>query len=211
VKKLVIWGCGGHAREVNYLCEQLDYKVEGFLDERPEMKGKIVDDLPVLGDIHDILGLRGDVEIVCSGVGDPKLKKRFVEKTLQAGFHLAGPLIHPSVTVSKRNSIGNNSIICEGCVLTINIRIGNFVVINRMTTIGHDAVIQDYVTVSPGVNISGHVSIEEGAYIGTGASIREKMTIGAWSVIGGGAFVNQDVLEKSLYAGVPAVFKKTLP
>ena len=64
MKKLVIWGCGGHAREVNWLCEQAGYEVAGFLDERPEWKGQIVNGVPVLGDLPDIDHLGDEVEIV---------------------------------------------------------------------------------------------------------------------------------------------------
>jgi sugar O-acyltransferase (sialic acid O-acetyltransferase NeuD family) len=208
MKRFVIWGCGGHAREVNWLCEQLGCEVVGFLDERPEMKGQIVNEIPVLGDLPDIEALRGEVDIVCAGVGDPALKKRFVDKTLKAGFQLAKPLIHPNVKISKRNRIGEGCIICEGSILTDNIDIGKHVIINRSANISHDVVIGDYATIAPGVNIAGNVIIGEGAYVGIGASIREKISIGAEAVIGGGAFVKDDVPEKTLVAGVPAQIKK---
>jgi acetyltransferase-like isoleucine patch superfamily enzyme len=71
-------------------------------------------------------------------------------------------------------------------------------------------VVKDLATLSPGVNVSGNVTIGEGCFIGTGASIREKLTIGAWSVVGGGAFVAGHVPERVLYVGVPAAFKKAL-
>ncbi len=208
MKRLVIWGCGGHAREVHWLCEQLGYEVAGFLDERPEMKGRIVNDIPVLGDLPDITALHGLVDVVCGGVGDPALRRRLVRKTLEAGFQPAGSLIHPSVTISKRNRIGTGCVICEGCILTVNIDIGNYVVINRSANISHDSVIGDYATIAPGANIAGNVTIGEGAYIGIGASIREKRTIGNEAVIGGGAFVKDDVPARTLAAGVPAQIKK---
>jgi sugar O-acyltransferase (sialic acid O-acetyltransferase NeuD family) len=210
MRKLVIWGCGGHAREVLDLSEQLELPVLGFLDERPGMKYTIVDDHPVLGDLHDIERMKNEVQIVVAGVGSPALKKRFAEKTAKAGFQPAQPLIHPTVRVSKRNSLGIGCILCEGSVLTVNIHVGRFAFVNRSTTIGHDVLLDDYVTVSPGVNISGNVTVGEGAFIGTGASIREKIVIGAWSVIGGGAFVKGNVPESTLYAGVPATFNKHL-
>ena len=210
MKKIVIWGCGGHAREVNHLCDQLKYEVIGFLDERPEMKGRIVNDIPVLGDLHDITSLKKQISIVCTGVGDPALKKRFVTKTKAAGFEIAESIIHPSVYISKRNTIGIGSIICEGAIITTNVHIGNFVIINRSSNISHDNIINDYVTIAPGVTIAGNVTIEEGAYIGIGSSIREKINIGPWSIIGGGAFVKNDIPGKTLYAGVPAKFKKDL-
>lgn len=210
IKALVIWGCGGHGREVLHLCEQIGVEVVGFLDERPEWKGQIVDDVPVLGDLPDISFMQDQVKIVCAGVGNPYLKKRFVEKTKKFGFQFADTLVHPSVFISKRNRLGMGSVICQGTIITTNVEIGNFVIINRGVNISHDDRIQNYVTVSPGVHIAGNVTIQEGAYIGIGSSICEKTTIGAWSVIGGGSFVKEDVPGNTLYAGVPAKFKKSL-
>jgi sugar O-acyltransferase (sialic acid O-acetyltransferase NeuD family) len=208
MKRFVIWGCGGHAREVKWLCEQLNYEVVGFLDERPEMHGNVISDTPVLGDLPDIEFLRGDVEIVCAGVGNPALRKRFVEKTLKAGFRPAQSIIHPDIRFSTRNRIGEGSMICEGSILTENIEIGNFVIINRSVNVSHDVVIGDYTTIAPGVNIAGNVTIGRQAYVGIGASIREKITIGDEAIIGGGAFVKDNVPPKALSAGVPAQIKK---
>ena len=151
------------------------------------------------------------MQIVCAGVGDPHLKKRLVEKTKKFGFQIADTLVHPSVVISKRNHLGIGGVICEGTVITTNIVVKNFVIINRNVNISHDDQIEDYVTISPGVSIAGNVTIQEGAYIGIGASIREKVTIGPWSIIGGGAFVKGDIPGNTLYAGVPAKFKKSLP
>ncbi|AET60679.1 acetyltransferase [Paenibacillus terrae] len=210
MKKIVIWGSGGHAREINWLCEELGVQVVGFLDERPEMKGHVVDGVPVLGTLADIEVLKHEVELLCAGVGDPALKKRFVYNTIRSGFRIASSLIHPHVRLSQRNIIGEGSMIFEGSVLSDNIKIGNHVIINRSVTISHDAVIGDYVTISPGVNLAGNVTINDGAYIGIGASVREKRHIGCWSMIGGGAFVKDDIPEFTMAAGVPAVVKKRL-
>ncbi|XXM72451.1 acetyltransferase [Lysinibacillus sphaericus] len=210
MKKLILWGCGGHAREVAHLCGQSGIEVSGFLDERFEMKGRFVDDIEVLGTLKDIRHLRDQAYVLCSSVGDPALKKRFSELTRSAGFQFPPPLIHPGVYISKRNKIGSGSIICEGAIMTTNVTIGEHVIINRGANISHDNKIGDYATIGPGANIAGNVTIKEGAYIGIGSSIREKTAIGAWSTIGGGAFVKDDVPERSLYAGVPAVFKKRL-
>ncbi|TDF92342.1 acetyltransferase [Paenibacillus piri] len=209
-RKLVIWGCGGMGREVLDLCEQLGREVIGFLDDRPDMRGQTVDGVPVLGGLADIVKLRGDVKVICAGVGSPVLKKRFVHQTKEHGFTLAETLVHPSVRLSPKNRLGLGSVICEGAILTIHVRVGDFVIVNTRATLAHDVTVADYATISPGVNISGNVSIGEGAFIGTGSALREKITVGAWSVIGGGAFVKDDVPAGVLCAGVPAVVKKKL-
>ncbi|WP_163856463.1 acetyltransferase [Paenibacillus elgii] len=210
MRKIVIWGSGGHAREVNWLCEEMGVQVLGFLDERPEMKGQLVNEVPVLGTLDDIESMRHEVEIVCAGVGSPALKKRFAYDTIRSGFHIADPLIHPRVRLSRRNIVGQGSMICEGTILTDNIRIGSHVIINRSANISHDTVIDDYVTIAPGVNLAGNVTLGEGAYIGIGSSVREKCRIGCWSIIGGGAFVKDDIPDFTMAAGVPAVVKKRL-
>ncbi len=209
-RELLIWGCGGFGREVHWLCEILGIEVVGFLDERPQMKGVVVDAVPVMGDITDLIHLRGKVPVLCAGVGDPALKRKFASKTLDAGFAFAEPIIHPDVRVSKRNHIGTGSVITEGTIMTVNVDIGRHVVVNLACTLGHDIVMEDYCTVSPGVNLSGNVRVGEGAYLGTGCAIREKVVIGPWSVVGGGAFVARDVRAHTLVAGVPADFKKDL-
>ena len=207
-KPVVIWGCGGHGREVRWLCDQIGVQVLGFLDERETMKGSLIDGLPVFGDLLHIEGLRETADVVCAGIGDPRVRQRLMDKSINAGFQVSRPLIHPTVLLSHTVRLGAGSVICAGCTLTVNISLGRCVVINRNATIGHDVTCGDFVTVAPGVNISGNVAVDSGAYLGTGASIREKVHIGAWSVIGGQAFVNSDVPAGKMYGGVPAVYLK---
>jgi len=178
MRKLVIWGSGGHAREINWLCEELDVQVVGFLDERPEVKGQLVDGVPILGTLVDIERLKAEVELVCAGVGDTSLKKRFTRETIRSGFRIASPLIHPHVRISQSNHIGEGSMIFQGSILSGNIRIGQHVIINQGVSISHDGIINDFVTVAPGVYIAGNVTIDEGAYVGIAASIRENRHIG---------------------------------
>lgn len=207
---IIVCGAGGHAREIHWLCEELGIRVAGFLDERPEMKGQLVEGVPVLGSWADIEALKGETALVCAGVGDPALKRRFAAEAARAGFRIAPPLIHPGVRWSRRNAIGAGSMIFEGTVLSENLAIGEHVIINRGVTISHDGIVGDYATIAPGVNLAGNVTIEEGAYIGIGASVREKRRVGCWSVVGGGAFVKDDIPGFVMAAGVPAVVKKRL-
>ncbi|MEB3100430.1 acetyltransferase [Ferviditalea candida] len=206
--ELVIWGSGGHARVVKQLCEQLGYRILGFLDERAEMKGRIVEQIPVLGDLGDISCLSESVQIVCCGVGEPALRRRLAVKTQQSGFQIAPPLVHPSAHYPEGCKVGAGSIVLEHSVLSSGCKIGEFVIVNALAFIGHDTVIEDYATISPGASIGGDVRIGRGSFVGIGASVREKVSIGDHSVIGGGSYVMNDVPDRVLMAGVPAVFKK---
>lgn len=190
---IIIWGCGGMGRDVRELCRVLDITVLGYLDERPEMRGRIVGDIEVLGDINDALPLRDGAAVVCAGVGDPRLKSRFLGKTAALGFRLAPPLIDPAVRIPPSAHIGTGSVICTGAVISANVRLHDHVIINMNASIGHDAELHDFVTVSPGANVSGNVTLDAGVFIGSNAAIREKVRIGAGSVIGACAYVHTDI------------------
>lgn len=207
---LVIWGCGGFAREVNELCREAGRRVTGFLDERPEMAGQMVDGVRVWGDLPAIAHLRGQIEVLCAGVGSPQLKRRLWERTQEAGHRIARPLIHPGVHLAASVQVEPGVVITAGCVLTVNIRVEAHATLNLLCTVGHDAVIGRFATLSPGVMVSGNVTVGAGAFLGSNAGVREKIHIGADAVIGGGAFVAEDVPPRTLFTGVPAKWKRDL-
>ena len=113
--------------------------------------------------------------------------------------------IHPSsILLGNDISIGEGSIICAGCILTTNIKLGNHTHLNLQTTIGHDCEIGDYFTTAPGVKISGNCKIYDCVYIGTNASVKEKISIHSLTTIGLNAGVVKNIEEPGVYTGTPA-------
>jgi len=106
-------------------------------------------------------------------------------------------------------NVGAGSMICAGNILTVNITIGKHVILNLDCTVGHDSVIEDYVTISPGCHLSGGTAIRRGAFLGTGVVTIENHEIGAYSKIGAGAVVINDIPEKVTAIGIPAKPKST--
>ena len=198
-----ILGAGGFAREVFNIFIDLkrDDEVIGFLEENCQRKGEIlngkpIDDLSVLKNLD-----RNNIKLVC-GIGTP-LRKRLIEYSTSLGYKY-DTIIHPSVIKSKWVTFGDGNIICAGNILTNQIIIGNYSILNLHCTIGHDAKIGNYTTISPGVHVSGKVSIGDECFIGTGAVIVEKVSIGKGSFIGAGAVVSKDIPENVLAVGIPA-------
>lgn len=137
-------------------------------------------------------------------------KKAVLVDFLKSTFHLQfSQLVHPTAYVSRYAKIGQGvfigarSVIGPGCVLK------EHVFVNRGVTVGHDTVLHEYVRLNPGSNIAGHVEIMDGATIGLGANVIEELVIGKGAVVAAGAVVIEDVQDRTLVAGVPAVFKKT--
>ena len=208
MKNIVIIGAGGFAREIQWLIKDIneqkqEWNLLGFIDENINNKGLELNNDKVLGTFKDIsINNYEDLYYVCA-VGDPKTKKELVKKAEKLGLK-AGILIHPSVIMSNFVEIGEGSIICAGSILTVNIKIGNHVIINIDSTIGHDAIINDFSTILPSVNISGNTVIEECVSMGTGSSIIQGLSIGKYSTIGAGAVVIKNIPLGSTAVGMPA-------
>ncbi len=215
MKRVAIIGAGGFGREVLQLL--LDCKTSGsflepvgFVDDDTSKKGSEIGGLPILGPVDQALGKDNPhgIDAILLGIGSPLAKRAVVSKI---GTRYAFPsLVHPSVIVGSRVHIGEGVLLTAGNIVTVDVKIENFAMINLSCTVGHDAIIGQYTVMNPGINLSGGTSIGEGAFIGTGATILEGRTIGSWSTIGAGAVVNKDIPSNSVAVGVPARVIKTI-
>lgn len=113
-------------------------------------------------------------------------------------------LVDPSVLYSNSVKIGEGAIVCAGTIITVDVNIGDHVIVNLDCTIGHDAVIDDFVTIYPSVNVSGNVLIGECSELGTGTQIIQGKKVISNTIIGAGAIVVKDCIESGTYVGSPA-------
>lgn len=208
MEKIAIFGAGGFGREVKFLIDQINEKNNswtfvGFFDDGIE-EGTFVNGFKVLGGLKDLNNYKETISVVFA-VGDPIIKRKIIQKIDNNLINFPN-LIHPNVQIGSDEfvEIGEGCIIAAGTVITVNIKIGNHVILNLLSTVGHDTVINDYASFMPGVNISGEVIIEEGVYVGTGAKIINQVKIGKDTIIGAGAVVSKDIPEKCTAVGVPA-------
>lgn len=204
MKDIVIIGAGGFGREVLWLIEEINLKEKiwnfiGFVDDYTPV-GEVISGYPVLGSIEWLKNQ--SLGVVCA-VGDPLTKKKILNKLVQSNNYYP-ILIHPETRKSNRVDIGEGTIICAGCIITVDISIGSHVIINLDCTIGHDALISNYSTILPSVNVSGNVHIDECVSIGTGSQIIQKVSIGKNSIIGAGSVVTKDIPKNVVAVGIPA-------
>lgn len=206
MKDLYIIGAGGFGREVAWLVERINevnptWNIKGFIDDNESLWGTKEDAYEVIGGC-DYLKTLGEVNAVCA-VGSAKVRKIIIDKFKDSTVKFA-TVIDPSVIISKRVEIGEGSIICAGTIITVDIKIGNHVIINLDCTIGHDDVIEDYVTIYPSVNVSGNVVLGECSELGTGMQIIQGKNVAPNTIIGAGAVVVRDCSESGTYVGSPA-------
>ncbi len=204
MNKLIIIGAGGFGKEVAWLAERINLKVPtweilGFVDDNAELQNKVINGYPILGGVSCLKEYE-DVFVVCA-IGSSKVRKVVINRLHGVKF---ATLIDPSVTISNKVNIGEGCIICANTIITVNIDIGNHVIINLGCTIGHDSQISNFVTLNPSVNVSGLVKIGECVEVGTGTQVIQNKIVESGSVIGAGSVVVKDIPANCTAVGIPA-------
>jgi len=207
-KDLVLIGAGNCGREILWqlsesVISKKQYNILGFIDDTPVLQGTIINGLHVLGNIQWLVNYKKDIcAIIC--VGSSQGRKSIYNRLME-NHHIEFPtVVMEGVKCSDTIEFGQGCIICISSILTINIAIGDFVLINYNSVVSHDTILEDYVTIYPSVNISGNVHIGDCTEIGVGARVIEKRKIGANTIIGAGAVVCKDIPDNCTAVGIPA-------
>lgn len=215
-KDIVIIGAGGFGREVKWMIERINqsaqkagtikpWNIIGFVDDGIE-QGTEICGIPVICKVDELAMVNDDIYAICA-IGASKVRRKIIEQFKTSNVTFPN-LFDPSAIYSPDLLLGKGNIICAGTILTVNIRLDDFVIINLDCTVGHDVYLSSFVTAYPSVNISGQVQIGECTEIGTGCQIIQDKQIGEETIIGAGAVVIRDIPNNCTAVGSPAKILK---
>ena len=205
---VLIVGAGGFGRETLSLLAALEasgtFVATGFADDSPDLQGRSVAGLPVLGPV-DIARELHELGVVVT-VGNPRRydTKRMIVERLGISPSRYVTLIHPTASIGTQVRVGHGTVILAGCVVTQGVTIGRHVAMMPNVVLTHDDDIGDFAILGAGARLGGSVTVGQGVYIGSGASVRESSVVGSGAMIGMGAAVVGDVPSGETWAGVPA-------
>ena len=213
---LAIFGAGGLGREVLVLARQINeavptWELFGFFDDQIPPAPELLD-LPYRGSSTDLLALGQHTPAaaplhVAVAMGNSQHRATVVARLRTAGPGLHFPaLIHPGVARQpyQRLRIGEGCLVQQGCLLTTNIQLGEFTLLNLGCTVGHDAVLDGFCSLMPHANVGGAAHLERGVYLGTNATVIQGVRIGAETIVGAGAVAVRDLPAGCTAVGVPA-------
>lgn len=209
----IIIGGGGFGREVKWLVERINKEHEkqkgtkrwellGFVDDGLK-EGEEIDGLKNIGNTSFLLKYQAPVSVACA-LGAAKTRKKVVTKLYKNENILFPNLIDPTTQMSESVRMGRGNIICAGNILTVDISIEDFLILNLDCTVGHDTKIHSFVTVYPSANLSGNTEIGEETEIGTGCHVIQGIKIGKQVTVGAGAVVIRGLEDGCTAVGNPA-------
>ncbi len=205
MKKLIIVGAGGFARELVDWIEDINdvtptWDLLGFIDDYPDALVGTHCKYKIIGTVKDWLP-SDDESFVC-GLAFPEVKKKVVGILESRGAKFVS-IVHPTAIISDSAQIGEGVVITPRSGVNADAFVGDFVSILE-SGIGHDARVGAFSTLSGRVNINGHVSVGESVYIGCAASIAPGKTVGDGASISIGSVVISNVKPGTTVYGNPA-------
>src|SRR5262249_25834273 len=200
--KLVIFGAGVIARMAHhYFTRDSEHEVVAFTVDEKYRPGDTFLELPLVP-LEGIKERYAPAEYkMFVGLGYARMNKAREEK-----YHQMKALGYKLVSyVSSRCSfltdhpVGDNCFILEDNTIQPFVKIGNNVTLWSGNHIGHDSVIEDHAFLTSHVVVSGHVRVGAYSFIGVNATLRNSITLAPATLVGAGAVVMKDTIEKGVY------------
>ncbi len=207
-EKLVIYGAGLGAKQALEIISKLSgIKIVGFIDDNPELKGRVIHSYKVLGGFGELSSAfkRSEFSGVVLSFHSEVRKKVFLRIKDKIPQIKIKTLIDSRAIVSDDVEIGEGTFIEAGAVIGPGVKIGDAVIVDLGVVICHDCQIGSYSHLSPGCTLSGIVCLKNNVLVGVGSSINSTVVIGENVIITPGSAVMNNIESDVLVSGIPAV------
>ena len=202
MKKLIIFGTGDIAKLAHYYfsCDS-EYEVTGFTVDKEYMTADVFLGLPVV-DFENIVEYcppaTHKVFVALSYAKMNRVRAQKYFKAKEMGYELA-TYVSSRCTFLTDKPVGDNCFILEDNTIQPFVEIGNNVTLWSGNHIGHDSVIEDHCFLASHIVVSGNVRIDQYCFIGVNATLRNSITIARETLVGAGAIIMKDTVEKGVY------------
>lgn len=207
LRRLLIWGAGGHAKVVADVARASGWEVVAFLDDDVSRQGQLFygarirpRDAFMRNSAPDA---GAEIEQVFVAIGDNAIRERCLA-TMQASGRSIPALIDPSARISPTAQLGPGTIVMAGAIVQADTQIGFGGIINTGASVDHDCIVGNCVHVAPGARLTGNVTVGDRSLIGAGSVVIPQVQIAADNTIGAGAAVVRDTKPGQVLVGVPA-------
>ena len=190
MKKIILIGAGGHSKScIEVISQTKKYKIQFIIDKKSE--GTFLGYKKVIYNKKHLAKLQKKIKhaFICFGQIKNKIAREKVFKELRnIGFQFPS-IKSKSAYISKTAQILDGTIIMNGCIINMDVKIGYNNIINTGSIIEHDVSIGNHNHIAPGAIINGGVKIGNNCFIGSGSIIKQGIKIKSNSFIQAGKII----------------------
>lgn len=195
IERVLILGGGNVATLVIDILNRIPQQSPiGILDDDPQLQGRSVLGVPVLGTFEaiDALHQQNAFDAAALAVGILPARKELFEQLTQRGIPFTN-IIDPTAVIGINASMGTGNMIMAFCRLGPESTIGDNNFLSAYVNIEHHNQLGSHCTFGPSVYMSGGVHIGNAVRFGTGISIEPRLTIGERAIIASGVTITTNV------------------
>ena len=210
MNKIAIYGAGGFGKEVACLINLINQKkpiwdLIGFLDDNFEKTGTSFFNLELLGGLDELNKFVEPLSIIFS-IGNPSVIQKICKKINNNNILFPNIISPDCIFLDPINiNLGKGNLIMPQSLISSNVKIGDFNLMNCGVSIGHDTTIGSYNSFMSYSKISGGVNIVDSNYFGACSLILQQKSIGSNTVIGASSVIMRNTEDDNTYLGNPAV------
>ncbi len=165
---LLILGAGGHGKsvaEAALLSGQWSSIV--FADDSWPQRTEVTG-FPIVANIEAIVQILPNISAAIPAVGNNHVRQVWFQKLKELAIPIA-TVIHPSAIISPTAVLGEGCCILAGCVIGVNVKIEQGVIVNLTSAIDHDTEIGMFSHLSVGVKITGNRTVAPSSFLAAGS------------------------------------------
>lgn len=213
MKKLGIFGAGGHAKVVADTAIRTGaFDVVAFYDDADHRRGlPFYLQRPIRGGREQLLtdARAGIIDAAFVAIGNNDARTTIGESLLGFGVELAA-LIDPNAIVSPSATIERGTLVVAGAIINADTRIERHVIINTGASVDHDCVVGAGVHIGPHATLCGGVHIGPQSLIGAGSTLIPTVHFPAGSILGAGSTLIATATLAGTWTGSPAIRSRSV-
>jgi sugar O-acyltransferase (sialic acid O-acetyltransferase NeuD family) len=209
--KIAIYGSGSLGQEVYLLIDSINKSSEsvllefiGFFDDDVQKLGQSCKYGKILGSSKDINQFNEPLNIAIA-IGNIKHLIRMRDNIVNTNIVFPN-LFAPNNIFFDRVSmlIGVGNLFLSNSIISYDVRIGDFNIINTQVNFGHHVEIGNYNILNPNVQLSGNSKIGNYNSVGLNSAFLPNKIIGDSNVVVPGAIITRNFKNNNFLAGNPA-------
>ena len=211
MKNAVIIGAGTQGQIYASYLKEAGVNIIGFIDDNPNLTGKQVINIPVIGKYKDLFlqEFKEKIQDVYCPIGINAVRIEYLSTLKKEGYGIPS-FFHHTVSIGPDVILGEAVYMLAGNSVMPHTTIGSYIMINSSSTIAHHVTLEDGVFMSSGVNIGALMRIKKNAYVGMGVTVMTGVkTVGKETLIGAGTVVIKDIPDYAVVVGNPGRVLRT--